>query len=62
MSGPALFRDFSGAAARPSEGKGKKAPAPFSIRFTDEERAWLEKDAGTLSLAAYIRLKLFAGE
>ncbi|MEM9494994.1 MAG: hypothetical protein AAGA09_03240 [Pseudomonadota bacterium] len=33
--------------------------APFSIRFTDEERARLRRDAGALSLAAYIRLKLF---
>jgi len=37
----------------------KKAPPPFSIRFTDEERARLQRDAGALSLAAYMRLKLF---
>ena len=44
--------------------KGKtskpKHPPPFSIRFTDEERAILDHQAGVLSLAAYIRLKLFS--
>ncbi len=60
MSGPALKEAFS-EAARPSKPK-RKAPPPFSIRFTDDERARLNRDAGTLSLAAYIRLKLFAGE
>lgn len=40
----------------------KKSPPPFSIRFTDEERERLNRDAGVLSLAAYIRLKLFSGE
>jgi len=43
--------------------KRRKNPSPpFSIRFTDEERARLDQAAGTLSLAAYIRLKLFEGE
>ena len=36
-----------------------KRPPPFSIRFTDEERARLDHERGVLSLAAYIRLKLF---
>ncbi len=40
----------------------KKHSAPFSIRFTDEERTRLEQAAGTHSLAAYIRLKLFTGD
>ena len=40
----------------------QKHPPPFSIRFTEAERARLDRDAGALSLAAYIRLKLFAGE
>ncbi|MCG8695282.1 MAG: MobC family plasmid mobilization relaxosome protein [Minwuiales bacterium] len=61
MSSPALVNDFSEAAAKPSKPK-RKAPPPFSIRFTDEERARLERDAGALSLAAYMRLKLFAGD
>ena len=63
MSAPVLIKDFSGAAAahRPKPER-KKHPPPFSIRFTDEERARLDQDAGVLSLAAYIRLKLFAGD
>lgn len=36
-----------------------KRPPPFSIRFTDDERARLDHERGVLSLAAYIRLKLF---
>lgn len=40
----------------------KTAPAPFSIRFTFEERAKLEKAAAGMPLGAYIRQKLFDGE
>ena len=61
MSGPALVKEFSEAATLSSKSK-RKAPPPFSIRFTEEERARLERDAGALSLAAYMRLKLFAGD
>ena len=61
MNGPALVKAFFDAAAFPSKPK-RKAPPPFSIRFSVEERARLERDAGTLSLAAYMRLKLFAGD
>lgn len=39
-----------------------KRPAPFSIRFSDEERAELNSKRGVLSLAAYIRLRLFTDE
>ena len=60
MSSPALVKEFP-KAARPSKPK-RKAPPPFSIRFTEAERARLEQDAGALSLAAYMRLKLFAGD
>ena len=62
MSAPVLVKDFSAVTAQPSRLKRKKHPPPFSIRFTDEERARLNRDAGALSLAAYIRLKLFAGD
>ncbi len=61
MSSPVLAKDFSKAAVKPPKRK-RKAPPPFSIRFTDEERARLDRDAGALSLAAYMRLKLFAGD
>lgn len=36
-----------------------KQTSPFSIRFTFEERAKLERDAVGLSLGEYIRLQLF---
>ena len=60
MSAAPMTKVFSQAAARTP--KHKKASPSFSIRFTEAERAQLERDAGALSLAAYIRLKLFAGE
>lgn len=44
------------------EKKPKKAPAPFSIRFSVEERALLDRSAAGMPLAAYIRQKLFDGE
>ena len=49
-------------AASPKPEKRKRKPPPLiSIRFSEKERARLDRDAGTLSLAAYIRLKLFDG-
>jgi len=53
-------KTFEKAAARPSP-KKKRSP-PFSIRFSANELARLRRDAGALSLAAYIRLKLFCEE
>lgn len=57
MSASNLQTGFSTA----SEAKrdAKKHPPPFSIRFTDEERAYLRREAGRLSLSAHIRAKLF---
>lgn len=40
----------------------KKAPPPFSIRFSFEERASLDRAAAGMPLGAYIRQKLFDGE
>ena len=40
----------------------KKTPPPFSIRFTFEERARLERAAAGMPLGAYIRGKLFDGD
>ncbi|MDU8945766.1 hypothetical protein [Ovoidimarina sediminis] len=37
----------------------RKAPAPFSLRLTFEERAKLEEAANGLPLGAYIKAKLF---
>ena len=47
-------------AIRPA--RRKKRPAPFSMRFSDEERAELDRRRGVLSLAAYIRLELFSAD
>lgn len=49
-------------AAAQQKDTSKKAPPPFSIRFTFEERARLEQAAGDMPLGAYIREKLFEGE
>ena len=55
------FTGASGAVKAPAtvRKQRKKRPAPFSMRFTDEERARLDYERGVLSLAAHIRLKLF---
>lgn len=35
--------------------KKRDKRSPFTLRFTEEERAWLDKQAGRMSLGAYIR-------
>lgn len=42
-----------------SKKQGKRTP-PFSIRLTFEEKAKLERNAGTLGVSAYIKSVLFA--
>jgi hypothetical protein len=42
--------------------KQRKAPPPFSIRFSWEERERLAREAGQLSMTAHIRCKLFDGD
>ncbi|MEX2495601.1 MAG: hypothetical protein WD448_05895 [Woeseia sp.] len=37
----------------------KRAPAPFSLRLTQEERQQLDKQAGDVPLSVYIRSRLF---
>lgn len=46
---------FSDSADRPAESEKKEYPKPISVRFTDEERAELERKAGDLTLSAYVR-------
>ena len=46
---------FSNAVDRPVESATKEYPKPISVRFTDEERAELERKAGDLTLSAYVR-------
>ena len=51
----AQFNQASGAAELKNEQKTHKAPAPFAIRFSVEERAYLEELAGGKPLGTYIR-------
>jgi hypothetical protein len=37
----------------------KKYPPPFSMRFTHEERAWLDAERGNKPLSVHIRERLF---
>ena len=41
-----------------SKQANKPKMLPFSLRFTAEERAWLDRRAGGKSLAAYIRAQV----
>lgn len=59
MSGSSLAKTFGDAANAPARRPKRKLPPPLSIRFTTEERARLKRDAGKLSLSAYVRHKLF---
>jgi len=47
---------FKGKPAAKNSTDKKRYPAPISVRFTDEERAILERQAGDLTLSAYVRL------
>ena len=58
MSGSSHLQAFEEAARKPAKAR-KKLPPPVSIRFSEEERARLVRDAGKLSLSAYIRRMLF---
>ena len=44
-----------------SKAPTSRRPAPLSLRLTPEERLQLERDAAGLSLAAYIKSRLFDG-
>lgn len=56
MSVKALFQKSSN--STPPKAKPRKKPAPFSLRLSVEERAYLEGRAGTMPLGAYIRREL----
>ena len=49
---------FGGAAGQAVREKGRR-PAPLSVRLSADERARLERDAGTMALGAYVRGRLF---
>lgn len=61
QAGPPLSGVFQ-VGAKPGQSQPKserRAPPPFSLRLTFEERARLERDAGDMPLGAYIRSRLF---
>lgn len=63
MSGPQkprnwLRNSFQGRAKPPSAPSRKKRPAPFCIRLTPDERAYLERQARNRPLGTYIRDRL----
>lgn len=56
---PALHEQFHRAAAGVEKGRCRsKGAKPVSIRLNDEERAFLTREAGKLSLSAHMRKKL----
>ncbi len=55
MSASGLVKSFGASS-------GAKRPAPFSIRFSAEERALLERRAGRQALGSYIRAVLLDGK
>ena len=55
---PGLSETFREAAAKQPNPKHAKPAAPFSLRLTFEERAYLEEKAGNRPLGAYIRERL----
>lgn len=55
-----LSQNFNGlAAANPAK---KKYPPPFSLRFTQEERARLDAECGNKPLSVHIREQLFGDD
>ena len=59
MSGVSNISAFEKAAARRNRPQKRKTPPPFSIRFTEQERARLDREAGNHPLSVHIRKKLF---
>ncbi len=60
LRGHASVKEQFQTAAPTSETQKKTKPLPpFSVRFSEEERAYLNKQAGQQPLAAYVREVLF---
>ncbi|MDF2368877.1 hypothetical protein [Sneathiella sp.] len=53
-----LHAQFVKVVAKPK----KKRPSPLSLRLSEEERAQLQHDAGSLAVGTYIRKKLFGDD
>lgn len=47
---------------RPSRNAAHKQSSPLAFRVTDDERAELKRDAGSMTLSAYIRLVMFGSQ
>lgn len=60
---PPLTPKFTESADPPlKDNRPKRRKPPFSLRFSDADRARLEHDAAGMSLAAYVRWRLFDPE
>ena len=53
MSGSSLPKTFEGVAG--AQRRKRKHPPPVSIRFTEDERAQLKREAGDTALSTYVR-------
>lgn len=56
--GDGLVSSFQIVAGTPPNPPAKSKPAPFSLRLSASERDYLEQQAGSRSLGAYIRARL----
>lgn len=60
LNGSSEFSVAANATTTPARTKARrKTPPPFSLRLTADERARLERDAGTMAIGAYIRSRIF---
>lgn len=55
---PSTNSTFTQAAKDTTKRKKRSRPAPFPVRFSADERAYLERKAGDRPLGSYIRSKL----
>ena len=62
MSKSSPRKSFISAVCSSEKAQRQKLPPPYSIRFTHEERARLDREAGKMPLSRYIRLKLFGAD
>lgn len=60
MSGSSLSKTFEGVTGTPRW--KRKRPSPVSIRFSEDERARLEREAGDTALSTYVRERVLGGD
>ena len=61
MTAPQTNHSKFNKAAKPQARTARKRPTPISIRLSDAERRRVKRDAGAMSLNAYIRSRLLSG-